>query len=64
MVYAVVCLGQDFWGTQVSLNLNSRGTVTNSGGHTKSLKILPVLEISVHFFYLNLSLMSLLLARC
>ena len=52
---AVLCLGQDFWGTHVSLYLNLRGTFTNSGGHTKSLKFLPVKlnsypEISVHFF--------------
>ena len=51
---AVLCLGQDFRGTQVSLYLNFRGTFTNSGGHTKSLKFLPVKlnsypEISVHF---------------
>ena len=32
---SVLCLGQDFWGTQVSLYLNFRGTFTNSGGHTK-----------------------------
>ena len=49
-------LGQDFWGTQVSLYLNFRGTFTNSGGHTKSFKILPVKlnsypEISVHFIF-------------
>ena len=50
MVYAVVCLGQDFWGTQVSLYLNFRGTFTNSGGHTKSFKILPVkLKLSGNF---------------
>ena len=51
---AVLRLGQDFWGTQVSLYLNFRGTFTNSGGHTKSFKFLPVKlnsypEISVHF---------------
>ena len=50
----------------MSLYLNFRGTFTNSGGHTKSFKFLPVklnsyLEISVHF-YLNLSLMSIVLA--
>ena len=38
----------------VSLYLNFRGTFTNSGGHTKSFKILPVKlnsypEISVRF---------------
>ena len=38
----VLCLGQEFWGTQVSLYLNFRGTFTNSGGHTKSFKFLPV----------------------
>ena len=43
-----------FWGTQVSLYLNFRGTFTNSGGHTKSFKCLPAKlnsypEISVHF---------------
>ena len=52
----VLCLGQDFWGTQVSLYLNFRGTFTNSGGHTKSFKFLPVKlnsypEISVHFLF-------------
>ena len=49
------------------LDLIFRGTFTNSGGHTKSFKFLPVklnsnLEISVHF-YLNLSSMSIVLAR-
>ena len=39
---AVLCLGQDFLGTQVSLYLNFRGTFTNSGGHTKSFNFLPV----------------------
>ena len=53
---SVLRLGQDFWGTQVSLYLNFRGTFTNSGGHTKSFKFLPVklssyLEISVHFSF-------------
>ena len=53
---AVLCLGQDFWGTQVSHYLNFRGTFTNSWGHTKSFKFLPVklnsyLEISVHFLF-------------
>ena len=38
----VFCQGQDFWGTQVSLYLNFRGTFTNSGGHTKSFKFVPV----------------------
>ena len=38
---SVLCLGQDFWGTQVSLYLNFRGTFTKSGGHTKSFKFLP-----------------------
>ena len=52
---AVLCIGQDFWGTQVSLHLTFRGTFTNSGGHTKSFKFLPVKlnsypEISVLFF--------------
>ena len=51
----------------MSLYLNFRGTFTNSGGHTKSFKFLPVKlnrypEISVNF-YLNLSLMSIVLAR-
>ena len=64
---AVLCLGQDFLGTQVSLYLNFRGTFTNSGGQTKSFKFLPVKlnsypEISVHF-YLNLSSMSIDLAQ-
>ena len=40
----------------MSLYLNSRGTFTNSGGHTKSFKFLPVKlnsypEISVHFLF-------------
>ena len=53
---AVLCLGQDFWGTQVSLYLNFRGTFTNAGGQTKSIKFLPVKlnsypEISVHFLF-------------
>ena len=52
----VLCLGKDFWGTQVSLYLTFRGTFTNYGGHTKSLKILPVKlnsypKISVHFSF-------------
>ena len=50
--------------------LEFRGTFTNSGGHTKSFKFLPVKlysypQISVHFFKflnLNLSLMSIVLA--
>ena len=51
---AVLCLGQDFWGTQESLYLNFRGTFTNSGD-IKSFKFLPVKlnsypEISVHSF--------------
>ena len=38
------------------LYLNFRGTFTNSGGHTKSFKFLPVKlnsyqEISVHFLF-------------
>ena len=53
---SVLCLGPDFWGTQVSLNLNFRGTFTNSGRHTKSFKFLPVKlngypEISAHFLF-------------
>ena len=52
----MLCLGQDFWGTQVSLYLIFRGTFTNSGGHTKSFKCLPAKlnsypEISVHFLF-------------
>ena len=52
----VLCLGQDIWETQVSLYLNFRGTFTNSGGHTKYFKFLPVKlnsypEISVHFLF-------------
>ena len=40
----------------MSLYLNFRGTLTNSGGHTKSFKIQPVKlnsyqEISVHFLF-------------
>ena len=40
----------------MSLYLNFRGTFTNSGGHAKSFKILPVklncyAEISVHFIF-------------
>ena len=42
--------------SRFSLYLNFRGTFTNSGGHSKSLKILPVKmnsyrEISVHFLF-------------
>ena len=64
----MLCLGQDFWGTQVSPYLTFRGTLTNSGGHTKSCKFLLVKlnsypEISVHFFFLNLSLIAIVLAR-
>ena len=55
-MYTALCLGQDFWGTQVSFYLNYRGTFTNSGGHTKSFRFIPVklnsyLEISVHFLF-------------
>ena len=55
VINSVLGLGKDFWGTQVSLYLNFRGTFTNSGGHTKSFKFLPVKlksypEFSVHFF--------------
>ena len=55
-ILSVLCLGQDFWGTQVSLYLNFRGTFTNSGGDAKSFKFLPVklncyAEISVHFLF-------------
>ena len=51
----------------MSLYLNFRGTFTNSGGHTKFFKILPVKlnsypEISVHFYF-NLSWMSIVLAQ-
>ena len=40
----------------MSLYLNFRGTFTNSGGHTKSFKFLPVKwksypEISLHFLF-------------
>ena len=40
----------------MSLYLNFRGTFTNSGGHTKSFKFLPVKlisypEITVHFLF-------------
>ena len=40
----------------MSLYLNFMGTISNSGGHTKSFKILPVKlnsypEISVHFLF-------------
>ena len=40
----------------MSLYLNFRGTFTNSGGHTKSFKFLPVQlnsypEISVHILF-------------
>ena len=40
----------------MSFYLNFRGTFTNSGGHTKSFKFLPVklnsyLKISVHFLF-------------
>ena len=52
----------------MSLYLNFRGTFTNSGGHTKSFNFLPVKlnsypKISVHFFYLNLSSISIDLAQ-
>ena len=51
----------------MSLYLHFRGTFTNSGGHTKSFKFLPVKlnsypKISVHFL-LNLSSMSIDLAQ-
>ena len=63
----MLCLGQDFWGTQVSLYLNFRGTFTNSGGQTKSFKFLPAKLNSypefLSIFYLNLSLMSIDLAQ-
>ena len=54
-------------GDNVSLYLNFRGTFTNSGGHTKSFKFLPVklnsyAEISVHSYF-NLSSMSIDLAQ-
>ena len=63
----VLCLGQDFLETQVSLYLNFRGTFTNSGGHTKSsfylaVKLNSYLEF-LFIFYLNLSLMSIVLAQ-
>ena len=56
MCNAVLCLGQDIWGTQVSHYLNFRGTFSNSGGHTKSFKFLPIKlnsypEISVHVLF-------------
>ena len=40
----------------MSLDLHFRGTFTNSGGHTKSFKFLPVKlnsypKISVHFLF-------------
>ena len=38
----MLCLGQDFWGTPVSLNPNFRGTFANSGRHAKSLQFLLV----------------------
>ena len=49
----VLCLGQDFWRTQVSLYLNFRGTFTHSGAHTKFLpvKLNSYPEISVHFLF-------------
>ena len=52
----MLCLGQGFWETQVSLYQNFRGTFPNSGGHTKSFKFLSVKlnsfpEISVHFLF-------------
>ena len=52
----VLCLNQAFLGTQVSLYLNFRETFTKSGGHTKSINILPVImnskpEISVYFLF-------------
>ena len=50
----------------MSLYLNFKRAFTNSGGHTKSFKFLPVKlnsypEISV-YFYLNFSSMSIVLA--
>ena len=56
MIWTVLCLGQDFWGTQLSVYLNFRGTFTNSGGHTKFFKFLPFKlksypEIYVHFLF-------------
>ena len=47
----------------MSLYLTFRGTLTNSGGHTKSCKFLLVKlnsypEISVHFFFLKFELDS------
>ena len=50
----------------MSLYLNFRGTFTNSGGHTKLFKFLPVKLVIQKFlfiFYLNLSLMSIDLAQ-
>ena len=65
---AVLCLGQEFWGTPVSPYLNFRGTFANSGGHTKFHLIFTCKiknsfpEISV-LFYLHLSLMTIVLAQ-
>ena len=42
MQTAVLCLGQDFWGTPLSPYMNFGGTFANSGGHTKSIRFLPV----------------------
>ena len=65
---AVLCLGQEFWGTPVSPYLDFRGTFANSGGHTKFRLIFTCKiensfpEISVHF-YLHLSSMTIVLAQ-
>ena len=53
---SVLCLGQDFWGTQVTFYQNFRGTFPNSGGYTKSFKFLQVKlnsypEISTNFSF-------------
>ena len=53
---SVLCLDQDFLGTQVSLYLSFRGTFTNFWGTHQIFKFLPVklnsyLEISVYFLF-------------
>ena len=53
---SLLCLGQDFWGTWVSLYPSFRGHLQILGGHTKSFKFLPVkmnsyMQISVHFLF-------------
>ena len=59
-------------GQQPPLNLDFRGTFANSGGHTKSIRFLPVklntfssrnFEKFLLVFYLILTSMAIVLAR-